>query len=308
MGEQELVGLVCSDAELIEYFVQLISSIRRFSLKAIWCPDAERSIQLAADNDVPSISHTAYQLISRIDTQTVIIVGHPGHNAVFCIQAQASKKKVICIGALALSVETALLLCDFTVRYGGPQPKIVYPLRYSTPFALLRANISQIGTIHNVSVECNFEVHVAEKERLTLDAKTVLHKLGHELIDAISSVCRHSPRRIAVTHREQSSVVNHFRLRELLSAHVQVAFGAIVASFRIVASNADSLLVRIRGENGVLQLDARVLILERYEGRSVLWQGDGTTDSIRREGTANLLQSEISSDAPSELSLVQCLV
>lgn len=55
---------------------------------AIWCSDLERSIQLAADNDIPSVSHTAYQLISRTDINTVIITGYPSHNALFYAQAQ----------------------------------------------------------------------------------------------------------------------------------------------------------------------------------------------------------------------------
>uniref|UniRef100_A0A1I8ES14 Uncharacterized protein n=1 Tax=Wuchereria bancrofti TaxID=6293 RepID=A0A1I8ES14_WUCBA len=83
-----LVGLVCSDEELVEYYVQLITEIKRFTLKAIWCPDTERSIDIAADNDVPSVSHTAFQLISRNDINTVVIAGHAAHSALFCMQAQ----------------------------------------------------------------------------------------------------------------------------------------------------------------------------------------------------------------------------
>lgn len=309
MSEQEMVGLVCNDAELIEYFVQLIKSIEKFNLKAIWCPNAERSIQLAADNDVPSVSHTAFQLISRADTHTVIITGHPNHSALFCVQAQASKKKVICLGAVALSVHTAQLLNEFSLRCAGSSIlNIIYPLKYSKPFTLLRANIGKIGPLHSISVESTFETCIVDKERLCYNTYTMLHKQGHQLLDAVSSICSQPPRRIAVTHRERSSVVDHFRLRELISAHLQIGFGSVVASFRISASSVDSLMIRVRGENGAFQMDNRVLVFERYEGRSVLWQGDGSFESILKDGTANALLTDCPIPGPSELSLVQCLV
>uniref|UniRef100_A0A183V6B9 GFO_IDH_MocA domain-containing protein n=2 Tax=Toxocara canis TaxID=6265 RepID=A0A183V6B9_TOXCA len=308
MGDaQQPVGLVCSDARLVEYYVRLITDIQRFKLKAIWCPDAERSIQLAADNDVPSVSHTAYQLISRADTQTVVIAGHPSHNALFCVQAQASKKNVICIGAAALTVECARAMAEFATRFASPL-RVVYPLKYSPPFAILRSSLNKIGALQNIYVESTFEARIYEKERLCYDARTTLHKYGHELIDALASLCCvQQPRPIAVTHRERSSVVDHFRLRELDTAHMQIGFGSLVATIRLTASSIDSISIRLRGDTGTLHMDSKTVVIDRYDGQCVLWRGDGTFESIIREGTANALNAEEPLVGPSQLSLVHCI-
>uniref|UniRef100_A0A0M3HNV3 GFO_IDH_MocA domain-containing protein n=1 Tax=Ascaris lumbricoides TaxID=6252 RepID=A0A0M3HNV3_ASCLU len=317
---KQSVGLLCSDARLVEYYVRLITKVERFELKviliarmltdvfaAIWCPDAERSIQLAADNDVPSVSHTAYQLISRADTQTVIIAGHPSHNALFCVQAQASKKSVICIGAAALTIECARVMAEFASRFASPT-QVIYPLKYSSPFAVLRSSLNRIGTLQNVYVESTFEARICEKERLCYDASTSLHKYGHELIDALASLCSvQQPRPIAVTHRERSSVVDHFRLHELDTAHMQIGFGSLVATIRLTASSTDSLSVRIRGDSGTLHMDTDTLLLDRLDGQSVLWRGDGTVESMIRDGALNALNADKLLDGPTELSLVHCI-
>ncbi|KAK6105088.1 hypothetical protein QQG55_18880 [Brugia pahangi] len=176
-----LVGLVCSDEELVEYYVQLITEIKRFTLKAIWCPDTERSIDIAANNDVPSVSHTAFQLISRNDINTVVITGHAAHSALFCMQAQALKKKAICIGAAALSEQTAQLLAEFSEK-NNTFLQIIYPLKYSTPVELIKANIAEIGSIQSISVEATFEQPHDAKHRLYNECNTVLHQLDPRML------------------------------------------------------------------------------------------------------------------------------
>uniref|UniRef100_A0A158Q912 ANF_receptor domain-containing protein n=1 Tax=Elaeophora elaphi TaxID=1147741 RepID=A0A158Q912_9BILA len=304
-----LVGLVCSDAELVEYYVQLITEIKRFTLKAIWCPDTERSIDIAANNDVPSVSHTAFQLISRNDTNAVVITGHAAHNALFCVQAQALKKKAICIGAAALSEQTAHLLVEFSEKY-LTFLQIIYPLKYSTPMALIMANIAKIGLIQSISAEVTFEQPQDAKHRLYNECNTVLHQISHELLDALSAICGCDPTPIATTCHQRSSVVEHFRLQELQCVLMQVAFGNAVACIRITVSTAKTLVLRITGKFGFFLLDTRMLILEGREGQGVLWRGDGTMESIIRTGIVKGLEncdcSKISADT-NELSLVQCV-
>uniref|UniRef100_A0A915Q221 Uncharacterized protein n=1 Tax=Setaria digitata TaxID=48799 RepID=A0A915Q221_9BILA len=305
-----LIGLVCSDTELVEYYVQLITEIKRFTLKAIWCPDTERSIQIAADNDVPSVSHTAFQLISRNDTNTVVIAGHAAHNALFCMQAQALKKKAVCIGAAALSEQTAKLLMEFSEKH-RTFLRILYPLKYSTPISLIEANIAKIGAIQSISVEVTFEQPEDAKHRLYNECNTVLHQVSHGIIDALSAICGFSnPIPIASTCHQQSSLVEHFRLQELQYAHMQVAFGSAVASIRISVHTSQTLVLRITGEWGFFQLDPHILILEGREGQGVLWRGDGTMESVIRAGVMKALES-CDSDKISmhmnELSLVQCV-
>ncbi|VDK44004.1 unnamed protein product [Anisakis simplex] len=291
---QQAVGLLCSDARLVEYYVRLITKIQRFQLKAIWCPDAERSIQLAADNDVPSVSHTAYQLISRADTQVVIIA--------------ASKKSVICIGAAALTIECASAMNEFANRFACHPLNVVYPLKYCTPFAILHSSLNKIGTLQNIYVEMTFEERICEKERLCYDALTTLHKYGHEIIDALAWLCSSCElRAIAVTHRERSSVVNHFRLRELDIAHMQIAFGCTVATIRLTASSADSLSIRLRGHLATLYMDAKTITIDHFDGQNVLWSGDGCVESIIHDGIANALKTQQPLSGPSEYSLVQCI-
>ncbi|KAL3997461.1 hypothetical protein ACH3XW_11005 [Acanthocheilonema viteae] len=267
-----LAGLICSDAELVEYYVQLITEIKRFVLKAIWCPDTERSIDIAADNDVPSVSHTAFQLISRNDTNTIVIVGHAAHNALFCMQAQALKKKAICIGTAALSEYTAQLLVEFSERH-HTFLRIIYPLKYSTPIALIKANITKIGSIQNINAEATFEQPQDAKHRLYNECNTVLHQ-------------------------------------ELQYLHMQIAFGNAVASIRIAVNTTKTLILRITGELGFFLLDPRMLILEGCGGQGVLWRGDGTMESIFRSGIVKGLENcdcdKISTDT-NELNLVQCV-
>ncbi|VBB31422.1 unnamed protein product [Acanthocheilonema viteae] len=304
-----LAGLICSDAELVEYYVQLITEIKRFVLKAIWCPDTERSIDIAADNDVPSVSHTAFQLISRNDTNTIVIVGHAAHNALFCMQAQALKKKAICIGTAALSEYTAQLLVEFSERH-HTFLRIIYPMKYSTPIALIKANITKIGSIQNINAEATFEQPQDAKHRLYNECNTVLHQVSHELLDALSAICNSNPIPIATTCHQRSSVVEHFRLQELQYLHMQIAFGNAVASIRIAVNTTKTLILRITGELGFFLLDPRMLILEGCGGQGVLWRGDGTMESIFRSGIVKGLENcdcdKISTDT-NELNLVQCV-
>uniref|UniRef100_A0A1I7VCM6 ANF_receptor domain-containing protein n=1 Tax=Loa loa TaxID=7209 RepID=A0A1I7VCM6_LOALO len=304
-----LIGLVCSDEELVEYYVQLITEIKRFSLKAIWCPDTERSIGIAADNDVPSVSHTAFQLISKSDTNAIVIAGHAAHNALFCMQAQALKKKAICIGTAALSEQTAQLLAEFSEKH-HTFLQIIYPLKYSTPVTLIKANIAKIGSIQSITAEATFEQPHDAKHRLYNECNTVLHQVSHELIDALSAICGCNPIPIAATCHQQSSLVEHFRLQELQYVHMQIAFGNAVASIRITVNTTKTLVLRITGELGFFQLDPRMLILEGCEGQGVLWRGDGTMESIIRTGIVKALENcdcdKISTDT-NELSLVQCV-
>ncbi|CAG9535755.1 unnamed protein product [Cercopithifilaria johnstoni] len=304
-----LVGLVCSDAELVEYYVQLITEIKRFILKAIWCPDTERSIETAANNDVPSVSHTAFQLISRNDTNAIVITGHAAHNALFCMQAQALKKKAICIGTAALSEQTAQLLAEFSEKH-HTFLQIIYPLKYSAPVELIKANIAKIGSIQNISAEATFEQPQDAEHRLYNECNTVLHQVSHELLDALSVICDCNPIPIATTCHQRSSLVEHFRLQELQYVHMQIAFGNAVASIRIAVNTAKTLILRITGEMGFFLLDPRMLILERREGQGILWRGDGTMESIIRAGIVKALENcdcdKISTDN-NELSLVQCV-
>lgn len=53
-----LVGLVCSDAELVKYYVQLITKIRRFILKGIF---------LTLFDFLTGFQRVFLKLISRID-------------------------------------------------------------------------------------------------------------------------------------------------------------------------------------------------------------------------------------------------
>ncbi|EFO19281.2 hypothetical protein LOAG_09213 [Loa loa] len=295
-----LIGLVCSDEELVEYYVQLITEIKRFSLKAIWCPDTERSIGIAADNDVPSVSHTAFQLISKSDTNAIVIAGHAAHNALFCMQAQALKKKAICIGTAALSEQTAQLLAEFSEKH-HTFLQIIYPLKQ-----ILR----KIGSIQSITAEATFEQPHDAKHRLYNECNTVLHQVSHELIDALSAICGCNPIPIAATCHQQSSLVEHFRLQELQYVHMQIAFGNAVASIRITVNTTKTLVLRITGELGFFQMDPRMLILEGCEGQGVLWRGDGTMESIIRTGIVKALENcdcdKISTDT-NELSLVQCV-
>uniref|UniRef100_A0A8R1TLJ9 Uncharacterized protein n=1 Tax=Onchocerca volvulus TaxID=6282 RepID=A0A8R1TLJ9_ONCVO len=304
-----LVGLVCSDAELVKYYVQLITEIKRFTLKAIWCPDTDRSIEIAADNDVPSVSHTAFQLISRNDTNAIVITGHAAHNALFCMQAQALKKKAICIGTAALSEHTAELLAEFSKKH-CTFLRIIYPLKYSMPMALIVANIAKIGSIQSISAEATFERPEDDKHRLYNECNTVLHQVSHELIDALSAVCGCKPIPIAATCHRQNSLVEHFRLQELECVHMQIAFGNAIASIRITVNTVKTLVLRIIGELGFFQLDPRMLIMEGREGQGVLWRSDGAMENIIRSGTVKALENfdceKISMDTD-ELSLVQCV-
>lgn len=304
-----LVGLVCSDEELVEYYVQLITEIKRFTLKAIWCPDTERSIDIAANNDVPSVSHTAFQLISRNDINTVVITGHAAHSALFCMQAQALKKKAICIGAAALSEQTAELLAEFSEK-NNTFLQIIYPLKYSTPVELIKANIAEIGSIQSISVEATFEQPHDAKHRLYNECNTVLHQVSHEIVDTLSAICGCNPIPIATTCHQRSTLVEHFRLQELQYMHMQIAFSNIVASIRFAVNTTKTLVLRINGELGFFQLDPRMLVLEGCKDQGVLWRGDGTMESIIRTGTLKALENcdcnKLSTDV-NELSLVQCV-
>lgn len=71
-----------------DFAFQYIRFIRNSFFSAIWCPDTDRSIDIAANNDIPSVSHTAFQLISRNDINAVVITGHAAHSALFCMQTQ----------------------------------------------------------------------------------------------------------------------------------------------------------------------------------------------------------------------------
>lgn len=307
MDEQALfVGLVCSDADLVEYYVQLITEASKFTLKAIWCPDTERSIQVAADTDVPSVSHTAYQLISRNDINAVVIAGHSVHNALFSAQTQVLKKKAISIGPVALSEHTARLSAECSLRNASTLVTI-YPLKYTVPFSLIQANIAAIGTLLSISVESTFRAFTSAKHRLYHDSDATLHEETHGIVDALSSLCGSAPKPIAATCLETTSIVEHFRLRETRSAHLQVGFGTAVASIRIISSNSASLLLRVTGSQGFLQFDGHLLMLEGREGRGVLWRSNESLEVLMRNATLTALQSIGSVSSQSELDLVRCV-
>lgn len=308
MGNQQLLaGLICSDANLVERFVSIIGAVQRFRLRALWCPDTEKSIQLAATFDIPSVAHTAYQLICRPDTNTVIVTGHPGHNIIYCLQAQALKKEVICIGCLALSLRSAEILSQFSERLALPMVNIVYPLKYSKPLCLLRLNAEKLGILHSIAVEFCFKLLTEDRDRLLYDASTLLHLYGHELIDAIASICKTTPQRHAITYRSTTSVVQHFRLNELASAHMQIEFGNVVANFRLASADSDFLAIHIQGTNGILDFDLNSLKLMCDNQRLILWQGNGLFESIFRDGLFNALSTLTSIDHLDELSLVRCI-
>lgn len=128
-----------------------------------------------------------------------------------CRIFSALKKEVICIGCLALSVRSAQVLNQFTEHLGLSPVNIFYPLKYSKPFSLLRLNAEKIGVLHCIHVEFFFKYSTKERDRLMYDAPTVLHLYGHELIDAVASVCKTAPQRHAITYRCKTSVVQHFR-------------------------------------------------------------------------------------------------
>lgn len=219
------------------------------------------------------------------------------------------KKKAICIGAAALSEQTAQLLAEFSKKY-HTFLKIIYPLKYSTPVTLIKANIAKIGSIQSISVEATFEQSQDAKHRLYNECNTVLHQVSHGLLDALSEICDCNPIPIATTCHQQSSVVEHFRLQELQYMHMQVAFGSAVASIQIAVNTTKTLTIRITGELGFFLLDPRMLILEDQEGQGVLWRGDGTMASIIHAGMVKALENcdcdNISTDT-NELSLVQCV-
>ncbi|VDN35564.1 unnamed protein product [Gongylonema pulchrum] len=277
-----LVGLICSDAELVEYYVRLITEIKRFCLKA-------------------------------------------------------SKKKAICIGAAALSEQTALLLMEFAQNY-QTFLRIIYPLRYSAPMLLIKANIGKIGAIQSISAEATFQEPLDAKHLLYNDCDTVLHQVSHGLIDALSDVCSCRPEPIATTCRQRSSLVEHFRLQQLQCVHMQIAFGTAVASIRVAAHDTRTLqlqcvhmqiafgtavasirvaahdtrtlVLQIVGELGFIQLDPRMLVLEGREGQGVLWRGDGTMESIIRTGLIKAMEncdSGTNSSISNELVLVRCV-
>ncbi|VDM96128.1 unnamed protein product [Thelazia callipaeda] len=303
------VGLVCSDAELVEYYVQLITELKRFSLKAIWCPDTERSIQIAADNDIPSVSHTAFQLISRNDTNTVVIAGHVAHNALFCMQSQALKKKVICIGVAALSLHTAQILLEFSEKH-QTFLRIIYPLRHSVPMTLIEANIAKIGAIQSINVEATFLAPEDCKHRLYNDCNSMLHQVSHEIIDALKGICGCYPSPISTTCHQRSSLVEHFRLQELRYLHMQVAFGNAVASIQIASHTTKSLNIRVIGELGFFNLNPQMLTLEGCDGQGVLWRGDGNIENMMRIGAMKALEnwdSGKTSVLRDELTLVECV-
>lgn len=218
----------------------------------------------------------------------------------------ALKKKAICIGPVALSEQTARLLADFSAK-NDTSLITIYPLKYTTPFSLMKANITAVGTLQSISVDSTFQTFTCDKRRLYHDSNATLHKASHEIIDALSWLCDCAPKPIAATCHETSSIVEHFRLRELESAHLQVGFGATVASIRIASSNHASILVKVSGPYGFFQFDGRLLILEGREGRGVLWRGDGTYDMLLRNATLKALQNIESANERNELNLVRCV-
>ncbi|KAM3721941.1 Inosine-5'-monophosphate dehydrogenase [Dirofilaria immitis] len=221
----------------------------------------------------------------------------------------ALKKKAICIGTAALSEQTAQLLAEFSEKH-GTFLRIIYPLKYSAPLALIMANIAKIGLIQSISAETTFEQPKDAKHRLYNECNTVLHLVSHELIDALSAICGCNPIPIAATCHQQSSLVEHFRLQELQYMHMQIAFGNAVANIRISVNSAKTLILRIIGELGFFQLDPHMLIVEGCEGQGILWRGDGTMGNIIRTGTMKALENcdcdDISIDT-NELSLVRCV-
>lgn len=172
--------------------------------------------------------------------------------------------------------------------------------------ALIRSNLAKIGEIQNINLESTFKAKILERNRLYYDSNVMLQKLGHEFIDAVYSLCVEMPQKIAVAHRDTSSIVDHFRLRELESAHLQIAFGNIVASFHITVSNVDSINIRIRGTRGLMQLNEHILTIETQESQSVLWRGDGVFENVIKEGIMNALNSKAFMAGPSEICLVHC--
>lgn len=220
----------------------------------------------------------------------------------------ALKKKAICIGSAALSQQTALLLEEFAHKY-RTFLRVIYPLRYSLPIALIKANMEKIGAVQSINVDATFQEPVEAKQRLYSDCNTVLHQVSHGLIDAVSALCDCSPVPIATTCHRRSILAEHFRLQQLQCVHIQTAFGRAVASVRIASHNAKTLIIRVVGELGFFQLDPRMLVLEGHEGQVVLWRGDGTVESIIRTGIIRALENCDSDKITgiSELSLVQCV-
>uniref|UniRef100_A0A0N5AR61 AMP-binding domain-containing protein n=1 Tax=Syphacia muris TaxID=451379 RepID=A0A0N5AR61_9BILA len=307
-SQQNLAGLVCSDANLVERFVSIIGAIQKFRLRALWCPDTEKSIHLAANFDIPSVSHTAYQLMCRSDTSTVIVAGHPCHNVVYCLQAQALKKVVICIGCLALSLQSANALDRFTERLGLSPITIVYPIKYTKPLCLIRENLERIGVMQCIKVEYYFKLSTNNNDRLLYDAKTVLHMYGHELIDTVASISKTPPKHHAINCLCKTSVVEHFRLKELDSAYMQVEFDNVIANIRLVSGSTEFLSVHVCGTLATLELNLHSLKLISNDQCLTLWQGNGLFESLFRDGLYNALSFNGAVETLDESTLVKCFI
>ncbi|MFH4978747.1 hypothetical protein AB6A40_005456 [Gnathostoma spinigerum] len=306
MENTEKVGLVCSNEDFIEFFIDIISNSPKFTLKALWCPDTERSIQLAADKDVPSVSHTAFQLISRTDTETIIIAAHPYQADIFCAQAIALHKNVICINASLLTIHHARLLSELSAKCNSSFVTI-YALRHSPPFIALKKNLGLVGRVSFIDVTSSFIVASVNSERLRNDSVVTLHKQSHAIIDVLSFISDCVPCKISTTLREKSTIIDHFRLKQLETAVIQLSFGNIIANIRITCSDHRSLSLIVYGDESTFYFNENCLVCKNNESTTVIWQNANGIQKVYEDGLRYALSAPMLSSSLDELSILKCL-